>query len=302
MELRHLRYFVAVAEELNFTRAAQRLHTAQPSLSQQIRNLEDEIGTPLLERTSRKVELTEAGKVFLAEARLIIVQSDRAISRARQAARDAATTITIGFVPAAEIGVFPEILPRWRLMFPETSVKLRSLPTEELEQALLHGDVDVAFMRNPVRSPALVKEVVLVEPLIALLPVNHPLARLDQIAPHELSGVPFISTHPNYSGQVYTAVEEYFTQHKIEQNVVQVATNILLNLNLVGMGLGYALLPEYAASLTNSSICARPLAGEAPHVDLLMVSRDEPHPAELAGLLAIVREHFADCRRIEGSD
>ncbi|WER46287.1 DNA-binding transcriptional regulator HcaR [Cupriavidus sp. WKF15] len=293
MELRHLRYFIAVADELSFTRAAERLHTAQPSLSQQIRNLEDEIGTPLLERTRRKVELTEAGRVFLAEARLIVAHADRAVERARQVGQQAGATVTIGFVPAAEIRVFPAILPRLRLQFPNVNVELRSMPTHELEQALLQGEVDVAFMRDPVHSAALTREVVLVEPLIVLLPSAHPLAKLDRIPPAKLAGEPFISTHPQYSGQVHTAAQGFFIQHKLQCNVAQVATNILLNLNLVGMGLGYALLPEYAASLTSNAICARPLEGAPPHVELLMVSRAEPHSAELDGLLALVRQHVA---------
>ncbi|MEM5399362.1 MULTISPECIES: DNA-binding transcriptional regulator HcaR [Paraburkholderia] len=292
MELRHLRYFIAVADELSFTRAAQRLHTAQPSLSQQIRNLEDEVGTPLFERTRRKVELTDAGKVFLAEARLVVAQADRAVARARQVGQGRAT-VTIGFVPAAEIRVFPVILPRLRLRFPEVNVELRSLPTAEQEDALLRGDIDVAFMRRPVVSPELRSEVVLTEPLVVVLPSAHPLAKQKRIAPVQLSGEPFISTHPQFSGQVHSVVEAYCEAHGIERKVAQVATNILLNLNLVGMGLGYALLPAYVSSLTSSAICTRPLEGEPPTIDLLMVSRKEPHAAELEALFELVRENQA---------
>lgn len=290
MELRHLRYFIAVADELSFTRAAQRLHTAQPSLSQQIRNLEDEVGTPLFERTRRKVELTDAGKVFLAEARLVVAQADRAVARARQVGQGRAT-LTIGFVPAAEIRVFPVILPRLRLRFPEVNVELRSLPTAEQEDALLRGDIDVAFMRRPVVSPELRSEVVLTEPLVVVLPSGHPLAKQKRIAPAQLSGEPFISTHPQFSGQVHSVVEAYCEAHGIERKVAQVATNILLNLNLVGMGLGYALLPAYVSSLTSSAICTRPLEGEPPTIDLLMVSRKERHSAELEALFELVREN-----------
>ncbi|WP_321933962.1 DNA-binding transcriptional regulator HcaR [Paraburkholderia sp. J8-2] len=292
MELRHLRYFIAVADELSFTRAAQRLHTAQPSLSQQIRNLEDEVGTPLFERTRRKVELTDAGKVFLAEARLVVAQADRAVARARQVGQGRAT-VTIGFVPAAEIRVFPVILPRLRLRFPDVNVELRSLPTAEQEDALLRGDIDVAFMRRPVVSPELRSEVVLTEPLVVVLPSAHPLAKQKRIAPAQLSGEPFISTHPQFSGQVHSVVEAYCEAQGIERKVAQVATNILLNLNLVGMGLGYALLPAYVSSLTSSAICTRPLEGEPPTIDLLMVSRKEPHAAELEALFELVRENEA---------
>jgi LysR family transcriptional regulator, hca operon transcriptional activator len=291
MELRHLRYFIAVADELSFTRAALRLHTAQPSLSQQIRNLEDEVGTPLFERNRRKVELTEAGTVFLAEARLVVAQADRAVARARQVGQHAHATVTIGFVPAAEIRVFPAILPRLRLRFPDVNVDLRSLPTAEQEQALLRGDIDVAFMRRPVHSSELKSEVVLTEPLVVVLPSAHPLAKLERVPAAKLDGEPFISTHPQFSGQVHSVAEAWFEAHQVHRKVAQVATNILLNLNLVGMGLGYALLPAYVASLTSSAICTRPLEGEPPSIDLLMVSRDEVHAAELQGLLDIVREN-----------
>lgn len=293
MELRHLRYFIAVADELSFTRAALRLHIAQPSLSQQIRNLEDEVGTPLLERTRRKVELTEAGKVFLAEARLVVAQADRAVARARQAGQPGAATVTVGFVPAAEIRIFPAILPRLRLRFPDVNVELRSLPTADQEQALLRGDIDVAFMRRPVQSPLLKSEIVLTEPLVVVLPGTHPLAKLERIPAAKLNGEPFISTHPSFSGELHSVVDKWFDAHALPRVVAQVATNILLNLNLVGMGLGYALLPAYVASLTSSAICTRELEGDPPTIDLLMVSRNERHPTELQAMLDVVRENAA---------
>ncbi|RQS65979.1 DNA-binding transcriptional regulator HcaR [Burkholderia sp. Bp8963] len=289
MELRHLRYFVAVADELNFTRAAQRLHTAQPSLSQQIRDLEDEIGTQLLERSKRKVELTEAGRVFLAEARLVLAQADRAVARARQAGRQQALTVKIGFVPAAEVEIFPAILPKLRMQFPGVHVELRSLPTMEQEDALLRGDIDIAFMRRPVHAQGLHAEVVLTEPLVVLMPAGHPLAAHAQVEPAMLDGQPFIQTNPAYAGQLYDIVGRYFADHRIQPDVVQVATNILLNLNLVGMGLGIALLPAYVDALAGESMCCRPLAPPAPDIDLLMVTRAEAHSPELDALIDLMR-------------
>lgn len=135
MELRHLRYFVAVAEELNFTRAAERLYTSQPSLSEQIRNLEEEIGYPLLNRTRRKVELTEAGVIFLDDAREILHKVEEAVQRAGKAASQAREVLTIGFVPAAEVRIFPAVLPAFRAAFPQVDVVLRSLTSNEQEGA-----------------------------------------------------------------------------------------------------------------------------------------------------------------------
>jgi len=273
MDLRHLRYFIAVADELSFTRAAIRLHTAQPSLSQQIRDLEEQIGTPLLIRTKRKVELTKAGLVFLEEARLTLAQADRAIARARQAGEQRSSMLTIGFVPAAEVKIFPMILPTLRMRLPHLKVELRSLPTLEQEEALLRGEIDIAFMREPLISKEFEKTIVLTEPLLVALPINHPLAALERIPVHMLSGEPFISTNPRFSGYLYDLVEEYCTRHNLVRNSVQIASNILLNLNLVGMGLGYSLLPAYVEKLVNKSVCCRPIDSEPPMINLLMASR-----------------------------
>ncbi|POR50174.1 LysR family hca operon transcriptional activator [Paraburkholderia eburnea] len=289
MELRHLRYFVTVADELNFTRAATLLHTAQPSLSQQIRDLESEVGVQLLERSNRKVELTEAGKVFLSEARLTLAQADRAVARARHVVQQGDRTVTIGFVPAAEARVFPSILPKLRMRFPQLNVELRSLPTLEQEDALLRDDIDVAFMREPVHSAELDSEVVLTEELVVLLPAAHPLAKLERIPLEKLDGEAFISSDPQFSGKLYNVVEDYFATHGLRRSVVQVATNILLNLNLVGMGLGYALLPAYVSSLAGEAICCRPLDCEPPSIDLLMVYRADNRSASLENLLELVR-------------
>lgn len=292
MELRHLRYFVAVAEELSFTRAAERLHTAQPSLSQQIRDLEDQVGTLLLARTRRKVELTEAGQVFLTEARLTLAQADRALLRARQVGRKGTSTITIGFVPAAEVRIFPSILPRLRMRLPELTVELRSIPTFEQEQMLLDREIDIAFLRKPIRSPEVMSEVVLREELVVVLPVAHPLTQFKEIEPSQLDGEAFIHTNPLYSGDLYKVVETYFAQHGVRPRVTQVATNALLNLNLIGMGLGIGLLPSYAVSLTNPAVCTRPLRRPAPEIELLMAWRASDQSPPLGVLRDLVEHHL----------
>ncbi|WP_312552501.1 DNA-binding transcriptional regulator HcaR [Massilia sp.] len=297
MELRHLRYFVAVAEELSFTRAAERLRTAQPSLSQQIRDLEEQVGTLLLARTRRKVELTEAGQVFLTEARLTLAQADRALVRARQVGRKDTSTITIGFVPAAEVRIFPSILPRLRMRLPELSVEFRSIPTFEQEQKLLDHEIDIAFLRKPIRSPEVVSEVVLRESLVAVLPVGHPLAQYEEIDPLQLDDAAFIQPHPLYSGDLHNVVESYFAQHGVRPSVTQVATNTLLYLNLIGMKLGIGILPAYAASLTNPAICTRPLAAPAPEIELLMAWRSGDQSPQLGVLRELVAQHAAGEKR-----
>lgn len=295
MELRHLRYFVAVAEELSFTRAAERLCTAQPSLSQQIRDLEEQVGTLLLTRTRRKVELTEAGQVFLTEARLTLEQAERAVMRARHVGRKAKSTITIGFVPAAEVRIFPAILPRLRMRLPDLSVELRSNPTIEQEKMLLDREVDIAFLRKPIASSGIASEVVLREALVVVLPAAHRLAQFQEITPEQLDGEAFVHTDPLYSGELHQIVEAWFARHGVRPRVTQVATNALLNMNLVGMGLGIGLLPAYVTALTNPSICTRPLAGAAPEIDLLMAWRAGDDTPALTVLRELVARH-ADVR------
>ncbi|MGF6744005.1 LysR substrate-binding domain-containing protein [Paraburkholderia atlantica] len=292
MELRHLRYFIAVADELSFTRAAERLGTAQPSLSQQIRDLEEEIGTPLFTRTRRKVELTEAGRAFRSDAQLVIEQAARAVAHARRIGERSRAMITIGFVPAAEVQIFPAILPRLRMEYPEINVELRSLLTYEQESLLTVGGIDVAFMRGPIDAAVFESEVVLEEPMMVILPASHRLAQCEEIAPEQLDGETFVATDPLAAGQVHKVVEAYFEAYGIRPRTAQIANNILLNLNLISMGLGLGLLPAYTASLINRSSCARPLAGEAPVIPLYMVWRRGEHTPELEALLTIAREQL----------
>ncbi len=154
MELRHLRYFVAVAQELNFTRAAEKLHTSQPSLSSQIRDLEQCVGVALLERDKRKVTLTAAGECFLQDAQAILDNAEQAKLRARKAALNN-DHLAIGFVPSAEVNLLPKVLPMLRLRQPETHIELASLITTQQEEKLRSGELDVGLMRYPVHGRTL---------------------------------------------------------------------------------------------------------------------------------------------------
>lgn len=148
MELRHLRYFITVAEELSFSKAALKLHTAQPSLSQQIKDLEDDIGVQLFHRTKRKVELTEEGLVFLEQARLTLTQADKAITMARQVAAAKVQYLKIGFVPSAEIRIFPYILPRLRVKLPKLQIRTLNLKESDQIAELKKGDLDIQAVHS----------------------------------------------------------------------------------------------------------------------------------------------------------
>ncbi|MBP6116474.1 MAG: DNA-binding transcriptional regulator HcaR [Neisseriaceae bacterium] len=293
MELRHLRYFVAVAEELNFSKAALRLFTSQPSLSQQIKDLEDEIGVQLFERTKRRVDLTPEGEVFLREARLTLEQAERAIQLTRQAHQNRSRLLSVGFVPAAEVSVFPFIFPKLRAAFPNLDVTLHSLPTGQQEQALLNGEIDIAFMRQIIQNDDYEHTVVLKEPLALLLPHQHPLAAKANIDVQDLNHVDFVHSDPAYSGLLYPLINQYFQDHNIRVNTVQNASNILLNLNLVGMGLGCTLLPAYTTAIISDRICVRPLNPPPPPIDLLMVTRKDHNMPELKAFKALVNQQFA---------
>lgn len=290
MELRHLRYFVAVAEELNFTRAAARLRTAQPSFSQQIRDLETEIGTDLLTRTKRHVALTAAGRVFLDEARLTLAQAQRAVAMARRAAHLGDRRMTIGFLPAAEVKIFPAMLTYMRARFPDLHLVFNSLTTAEQIEALLRQEIDVGFLRLPVGDPALSWEVVLQERLVAVLPADHPAAEKEALTAADLAEVPFLRVMARHAGNLSDAVEGFFRAHRVEPNAVQEVENILTLMSLIGMGVGFSLLPDYVQRLAFRNVVTRPLAGPPIYVDLAMVWRTADRSEETTAFRAIVRE------------
>lgn len=300
VELRHIRYFIAVAEELSFTRAAQRLFTSQPSLSEQVRNLEDEVGTPLLRRTKRSVELTDAGRVFLEEGRRVLEQAAHALSSARRVAERDARTIRIGFVPSAEVRVFPQVLPKLRQMFPGLHIVLRSLDTASQERALLQDEIDLAFMRPPLQHPELLQERVLTDPIRVFLPREDPLAKLARIPPGRLSDRPAVIADSAFSLPLSRLTDDYLTRHAVRRGEEHMVSNILLGVNLVGAGMGYALFPAYAETFCSQSVCVRPLKDGGPQFDLVMVTRPERGCCAevLDAMMGLVRELSAELQEV----
>ena len=273
MELRHLRYFITVAEELNFSKAALKLYTAQPSLSQQIKDLEEDVGVRLLNRTKRKVELTEEGAVFLEQARLTLAQADKAVAMARQVSKDKQQLLRIGFVPVAEMKVFPYVLPNLRVQNPDLKIELLSLNNLEQMRAIKKGELDVSFTRHNFHNDEIESKFVLREPLIFILPKDHPLAKYERIPVKALNGIDFIIPAEEQSGTLHNAILDFAKQNNIEFNIVQKADNILFNINSIGMGLGCTILPGYIAPLTMSNTVIRPLDVELPYLDLYVSYR-----------------------------
>ena len=267
MELRHLRYFVAVAEEGSLTTAAElRLHTSQPSLSRQIRDLEYQVGADLLSRSVHGVELTAAGKAFLDHARLALAQVDAAVEAARRAAQPARKTFAIGFQTGHEMNWLPQAMQVLRDELKNIHVTVTSDYSPDLAEALIRGRLDVAFMRTEPNFE-LVYEVVDHEPLIVLMPSDHRLTSREAIHPREFVGEIFIGGS-NKATVLRAVTEEYLRRCGLDIELDHGVDNLAMAISLVASTRGLALMPAYAKNLLPWSVVSRPLEGEAPTIDL----------------------------------
>ncbi|EZQ12196.1 MULTISPECIES: DNA-binding transcriptional regulator HcaR [unclassified Acinetobacter] len=273
MELRHLRYFITVAEELNFSKAALKLYTAQPSLSQQIKDLEEDVGVRLLNRTKRKVELTEEGAVFLEQARLTIAQAEKAINMARQVSKAKQKMLRIGFVPVAEMKIFPYVLPNLRVQNPELKIELQSLNNIEQFKGIKKGELDITFTRQRLDSEEIESRFVLREPLVFILPKDHPLAKYERIPVKALDGIDFVIPSDEQSKTLHDTILGFAEQNGVSFKIVQKADNILFNINSIGIGLGCTILPGYIMPLLLENSVTRPLDVELPSLDLFVSYR-----------------------------
>jgi LysR family hca operon transcriptional activator len=271
MELRHLRYFVAVAEEGSLTLAAgRRLHTAQPSLSRQIRDLELEVGVKLFVRSSRGIELTEAGRVFLGHARLALLQVDAAGEAARRAAQPAKASFVLGFLTGHEVMWLPDALRILRDELPNIEITISSQSSPELAGALLRGTVDVAFLRREDRAPGLAFKFLIKEPLVAVLPSDHRLATRNAIRPRDLVGETFIRP-TKAAPALKVVIDAYAARSGISLASDYEAENLSMAISLVASIRGISLLPLlYAQNLLPPSVVSRPLQGEVPTIDLVL--------------------------------
>jgi LysR family transcriptional regulator, hca operon transcriptional activator len=270
MELRHLRYFVAVAEEGSLTvAAARRLHTAQPSLSRQIRDLEYEVGAPLLIRGARGVELTQSGRVFLDHARLALAQVEAAVEAARRAAQPAKPTFALGFLTGQEIDWLPKAMRILQDELPNIEVTVSSQYSPDLAQALLRGKLDLAFMRPEAQMPDLHYKVIVKEPLFVALPSDHRLASQDAIALQDIAGETFIGMS-NTAPTLRVIIDEYLEQSGLDLQQTHRVDNLAMAMSLIASTRGVALLPAYAQNFLPWSVTSRPLKGEPPTIDLVI--------------------------------
>ncbi|CAM2151110.1 LysR family transcriptional regulator, hca operon transcriptional activator [Pararobbsia alpina] len=267
MELRHLRYFVAVAETGSLTEAAEhRLFTSQPSLSRQIRDLEEEVGSPLLIRSARGVDLTDAGRAFLDHARMALSQVEAAVEAARRASQPTKPTLALGFLTGTEMTWLPRAMQVLRDELQGIEVTVSSDYSPDLADALARGKLDAAFLRTEAGF-GLEYRIVRREPLVVLMPSDHPLALRERIRPEDFDGEVFVAT--SNKAKVLQAVTRAYLQKagiafEREHNV----DNLAGAMSLVASTRGLALMPAYAMNLLPWSVVSRPLDGEVPMIDL----------------------------------
>ena len=267
MELRHLRYFVAVAETGSLTEAAERrLHTAQPSLSRQIRDLEHEVGADLLSRSVHGVELTAAGHAFLDHARLALMHADAAVETARRAAQPAKKTFAIGFQTGHEMNWLPRAMHALHDELKNIQVTITSDYSPDLAAAVARSRLDLAFMRV---EPGydLKYEVVDREPLIVLMPRGHRLTSREAVRPQDLAGEIFIGGS-NKAAVLRAVTEDYLRRSGVDVKLDHGVDNMAMAISLVASTRGVALMPAYARNLLPPTVISRPLEGKAPTIDI----------------------------------
>lgn len=287
MELRHLRYFVALAEELSFTRAAQRLHVSQPPLSLQISQLEAELGAQLFTRTSRRVELTRAGHAFLDEARAVLERIESARQRVGAIGQGQAGRIDVGLSGSHFLGPFPQALARYRQSHPGVVVHLHEIQPSQQLAALRDKRIDVSISRTPVHDDVLTSTLLWPDPVQAALPPGHPLVARRTLTLRDLRSEPFVMLRRESSAHA-----EYLMQCCVQAGfaprVAQSAVELPAILSLVSVGLGVALVPSSLGGLFGSRVAMRALGARAPRADVHAVQRRDQDVGVVPAFVRVV--------------
>jgi DNA-binding transcriptional LysR family regulator len=287
VDLRHLRYFVAVAEELHFSRAAARVLVAQPALSRQIRALEQEMGLPLFERDRRRVALTAGGAAFLEEVRSVLRDLDRAVDNARRAARGENGTLRIAYVAAVVYTGLPDIVRAFRNRLPGVDVRFQEMSPALQVEALRADRVDVGFVRGPVHEPQLAVKTVLEEPLVAALPSGHRLGGHTRLGLPMLASEPFVLQARSRGPESHDQILAICRSAGFSPRVVQEGSNLDV-LSLVASGAGVAIVPTSLRVIRRAGIVFRPLR-ERPMTQLNMVWRKNAESPVLRRFLGDVQ-------------
>jgi LysR family hca operon transcriptional activator len=288
MELRHLRYFVAVADAGSLTVAAeQKLHTSQPSLSRQIRDLEQEVGVQLISRSAQGIELTSAGKAFLEHARTALLQAEAAKEAAVRATRLAKPTFALGFLSGSEIGLLPEVKRILSDEFPGIDIRLTSDYSPALAKALKRGKLEAAFMRPEEHMGDLASKRVRTDPLIFVFPSDHRFASREAIAPQEIADEVFLLPS-NTAPAVRRVVLDYFARAGVDLKPEHEVHNVVHAISMIASTRAVMLLPAYTKRYLPASVTSRPARGEVPTLDLIIAYHKANNSPILKLLLASV--------------
>ena len=287
MELRHLRYFVAVAEELHFGRAAERLHIAQPPLSQQIRQLEGEIGTALMERNSRNVRLTAAGAVFLPRARRMLEEVGQAAEAARRAARGEAGTLSVGFVRSATYEFLPRVIRAFSERYPDIELNLVEMTSAEQVESVQQRRIHVGLVRPPIDTRDLSRVVVATERLLIALPRQHRFAQRRSLRLIDLASERFILfpryPRPSWADYIITLCREA----GFEPHTGPMTVEVLTGISLVGAGLGVAVVPASVQNLYPEDVVYRQFRPPRPMTELIAIHRRDENAPVLRNFLTL---------------
>ena len=304
MELRHLRYFRAVAEHRGFTEAARHLHVSQSGVSGQIRDLEREIGVTLLQRTSREVSLTPEGAVLLREARQILEQADRAIELTQRASRGQFGSLTIGLCGPATAPFLPKLIRAFRKRHPGVRLALKDIDPAHQPEALLARHIDIGFTRGvPVRFKSLLSaEVLFREPVVALLPRGHALADGPAIRLADLASERFVLYSRELTPELFDGVVARCRKARFSPDLAESPNLWQSVVTMVEAGEGVSLVPSSVRALGSSAVAFVPLAGSAFLLDVIMAWRGDEQDPLRAGFHSMVLDHLPEIHRVMGVD
>jgi DNA-binding transcriptional LysR family regulator len=285
VELRHLRYFVALAEELHFGRAAEYLHIVQPALSKQISALEHELGVKLFERNKRHVELTEAGAAFFADALDVLEQAGLAVERARAVGRGESGVLVVGFIPPALNSVLPAALRAYRDRYPNVRMVLRECTNRAALEGVITDRMHIAFVRLPFEPRGLRFETVYEEPVVLAIPEGHRLARYDAVPMAELRDEALVMIPRAQERELHDYYVALCQDAGFSPRIVHEVTTTLVAVGLVASGVGIAFVPESTGVMHRDGMVYRPLCDPTPRFRRAATWRGQPEP-RLAAFLA----------------
>ena len=294
LELRHLRYFIAVAEELHFGRAARRLGITQPPLSLQIQRLEAELGVSLFERSNRRVQLTPAGRALLAEGRHVIADFNNATDAARRAARGETGSLTVAFAASVMFLSLPRIIRRFRAQFPSVRLELRELPTGPQIVALREGELDIGFLREPPRDAELTTETVMREGLLLALSKRHELANRKRLRLADVANEDFVLFPRDLAPGLHAHVLAVCAEAGVHPRIVQTSRELYTTVSLVEAGLGVTIIPASVRQMGWRGVRYYPIRSPAAATRIDAAWRSDNKSPILPAFLEIARTEARD--------